>query len=53
MRLWLAAPDRTDGEEAAWDARPPNDRVSVVAHCPVEVPEEDGTLSYGHQHDPI
>jgi hypothetical protein len=40
MRPWLCAPDRTDGEEAAWNPRPPNSRVSVVAHnaphCPAD-----------------
>jgi hypothetical protein len=36
----VTAPDRADGEEAAWNPRPPNSRVSVVAHnaphCPAD-----------------
>src|SRR5438270_7095065 len=37
---WLAAPDRAYGEEAAWNPRPADNRVSVVAHhapdCPAD-----------------
>jgi hypothetical protein len=34
----VTAPDRTNGEQAAWNPRPPNDRVSVVAHHAPDCP---------------